>query len=135
MQRYFTGGEYKDYVGLPEEHFLRRLGWCCGHLSEPETRMLFEVGCAYGFFLNLACERFGAVRGIDISRAPPLYAREVLNVDVPASDLPEQDSIGNPAVVWLWDTIEHDRPDAYLQKLSAFNHQGLCDRTDDRRHR
>ena len=127
-EQYFTGGEYKDYVAerrLHEKHFLRRLRLLLRHVSEPETRTLFEVGCAYGFFLNLAREHFRAVRGIDISGDAARYARDVLNLDVTAGDLLQQDSIGNPDVVCLWDTIEHiDRPDAYLQKLSAVMTKG-----------
>jgi len=122
-ERYFTGGEYKDYVAerrLHEKHFLHRLKLLLRHVSQPETKTLFEVGCAYGFFLNLARERFRAVRGIDISVDAGRYARDVLHLDVTAGNLLQQDSIGNPDVVCLWDTIEHlDRPDAYLQKLSA----------------
>ena len=127
-ERYFTGGEYKDYVAerrLHEMHFLRRLNLLLRHVSQPKTKTLFEVGCAYGFFLNLARERFQAVRGIDISADAARYARDVLDLDVTAGDLLQQDSIGNPDVVCLWDTIEHlDRPDAYLQKLAAVMPKG-----------
>jgi SAM-dependent methyltransferase len=127
-ERYFTGGEYKDYVAerrLHEKHFLRRLNLLLRHVTQPETKTLFEVGCAYGFFLNLARDRFQAVRGIDISEDAARYAREVLDLNVTAGNLLEQDSIGNPDVVCLWDTIEHlDRPDAYLQKLSAVMPKG-----------
>ena len=127
-ERYFTGGEYKDYVAerrLHEKHFLRRLNLLLRHVSQPDTKTLFEVGCAHGFFLNLARERFQAVQGIDISGDAARYARDVLHLDVKAGDLLELGSIGSPDVVCLWDTIEHlDRPDAYVQKLSAVMAKG-----------
>jgi cyclopropane fatty-acyl-phospholipid synthase-like methyltransferase len=127
-ERYFVGGEYKDYAAerqLHEKHFLHRLKLLLRHVSQPETKTLFEVGCAHGFFLNLARERFREVRGIDISVDAARYARDVLDLNVTAGDLLQEDSIGTPDVVCLWDTIEHlDRPDAYLQKLCAVMPKG-----------
>jgi SAM-dependent methyltransferase len=126
--RYFAGGEYKDYVAerrLHERHFLRRLNLLLQHVSAPQSKTLFEIGCAHGFFLSLARENFQVVHGIDISVDAARYAREVLDLEVAAGDLLQHDFIGNPDVVCMWDTIEHlSRPDAYLRKLCAAMPEG-----------
>jgi hypothetical protein len=122
-ERYFSGDEYKDYVAereLHEKHFSHRLSLLLRYVSDPGTKTLFEVGCAHGFFLNLARMKFREVRGIEISEAAARYGRDVLHLDVTAGDLLQQASIGHPDVVCLWDTIEHlDRPDQYMAALSA----------------
>ena len=121
--RYFTGEEYRDYVAereLHERHFACRLKLLLRHISDAQTKALFEDGCAHGFFLNLARTRFGSVRGIDISDDAARYGQEVLGLDTTAGDLLAQASIGTPDVVCLWNTIEHlERPHEYLRKLST----------------
>jgi len=122
-EQYFTGGEYKDYVSeraLHEKHFRRRLALLKRYTAVPEGKFLFEIGCAYGFFLALAREQFGRVEGIDLSADAVRYASETLGVQAYAGDFLQYDLRERPDVVCLWDTIEHlERPDLYLEKLSC----------------
>lgn len=78
---YFQDGEYPDYAlegPALRRNFKRRLG----HILErhPEGGRLWEIGCAYGFFLEQAGKDFDAA-GCDISEHAIRYARESLGVD------------------------------------------------------
>lgn len=121
-EQYFAGGEYRDYVcerALHEKDFSRRLALLHRYTAAPEEKFLFEIGCAHGFFLALARERFGRVEGIDISADAVRYASEILGVRAYAGDFLQYDLGERPDVVCLWDTIEHlEKPDLYLEKLS-----------------
>lgn len=120
--RYFAGGEYKDYVSerrMIEKHFRIRLKKLLEYVSDPASKRLLEIGCAYGFFLWVARERFRSVAGIDISRDATEYAARTLKLDVHAGDFRDYESRERPDVVCLWDTIEHlARPDLYVEKVA-----------------
>jgi len=104
---YFKDGEYEDYVRDKEalqRNFrdrvadLRRL--------KPSGRLL-EIGCAYGFFLELAREHWDA-RGIDVTAEGVAYARDVLGLDAIEGDwlaAPEEPEAYD--VICMWDVIEH----------------------------
>src|SRR6476660_4749923 len=67
---YFHGDEYRDYVAdrrTHERHFRARLKTLLRFVTEPRQKDLFEIGCAYGFFLSVAEPAFRTVSGIDIS--------------------------------------------------------------------
>src|SRR3954452_9051801 len=67
--KYFAGEEYKDYVAerrLIEKHFRIRLKTLLRHVPDARAKTLFEIGCAYGFFLSVAQEHFKSVASIDI---------------------------------------------------------------------
>ena len=88
-EAYFGGAEYYDYLAdrpVHEANFRARVR----HLARwlPRGRHLLEVGCSYGFFLNLARARW-RVRGCDIATEPCRYAREILGLDVLAGDFLE----------------------------------------------
>jgi len=122
-ERYFAGGEYKDYLSeraLHEKHFRRRLALLRRYTAAPEAKFLFEIGCAYGFFLALAREHFGRVEGIDISADAVRYATETLGLRAHAGDFLHYELRERPDVVCLWDTIEHlERPHLYVERLSS----------------
>lgn len=68
---------------------------------------LYEVGCAYGFFLELA-RAYWEVEGCDISAEAVQYAREQLALNVTVDDY--EGLAQSPAsydVIAMWDTIEH----------------------------
>lgn len=117
---YFSGGEYRDYVAeraLIEQHARRRLAKLSQYIDEPSQKRLFEIGSAYGFFLAVARERFGAVEGIDISVDATAYAATELGLSVYAGDFLEHTLRSAPDVVCLWDTIEHvQHPHLYIEK-------------------
>lgn len=106
---YFVGGEldYDDYEAertALEANFRRRIGVLRRY---QDGGQLFEIGCAYGFFLKLAGGHWRAA-GIDISNEAVAYAHTVLGAEAYAGDfesypLPH----ASQDVIVLWDTIEH----------------------------
>lgn len=115
---YFTGFEYFDYLG--QEHALRRS--LRRHLEQMARHCelrgsLFEVGCAYGFFLDEARRFFDVVQGIDIAENAVAYARDVLRTDASVADFTSIVGSRQFDVVCMWDTIEHvPSPDRFVAK-------------------
>jgi 2-polyprenyl-3-methyl-5-hydroxy-6-metoxy-1,4-benzoquinol methylase len=105
---YWQGSSaYTDYVsdkaGM-QAHFSHRIK-VLSQMSHGTT--LFEAGCAYGFFLELA-QRFWSVRGIDISTEAIAYARDVLKLRVEQGDFESNPPAAAAYdIVVMWDTIEH----------------------------
>lgn len=118
-KKYFFGEEYADY--LKEEKALRKnfkrnlklISKFC-----PSGRML-EIGCAYGFFLDLARQNYD-VEGIEINEEACSYAKEQFNLNVKCGDFLEHDFTENYYdIVAMWATIEHVKsPDLYIKKIS-----------------
>ncbi|MFH0772357.1 MAG: class I SAM-dependent methyltransferase [Candidatus Omnitrophota bacterium] len=121
---YFFGGVYADYMREKRAlqlNFRKRLNDLLQYVETPGQKYLFEIGSAYGFFLEVAKEKFSSVRGIDISEEGCLYAREKLGMDTICDDFLKFDLEADKYDVFcLWDTIEHLRsPHSYLEKISA----------------
>jgi len=104
---YFAGAEYFDYVAdrkIIQANFKARIQRL--RQIKPSGKLL-EIGCAYGFFLDLAKD-YWDVQGIDIYPAGIKYAREELGLNVTQADfleLPEEPAVYD--VICMWDTIEH----------------------------
>jgi SAM-dependent methyltransferase len=117
---YFAGQEYRDYVAerpLIQRNFKARLDRLLRYVKDPGSKRLFEIGSAYGFFLEVAGEHFRSVEGIDISVDAAAYARNELGVRVSAGEFLTHEVAAPVDVVCLWDTIEHLRdPDLYIEK-------------------
>lgn len=118
---FFSGGAYADYARdrqTLQRNFARFIDLLRPHCPGPGGP-LFEVGTAYGFFLQLA-GRYWRVSGVDISAPATSFAREALGLDVTCGDflrLPLAPRAYD--VVVMWDTIEHlRRPKAYVEKAS-----------------
>jgi len=118
-ESYFRGGDYDDYRRDEEiikhnfERFARAIA-----TRNPRGRLL-EVGCAYGFFLDVA-QRQWAVEGIDVSEAAIASASERHSGRVYCGDLLTQ-PLESGAYDWVvaWDVIEHvDRPREYLRRMA-----------------
>ncbi len=127
---FFHGSEYSDYTRdkpVLQRHFRRRLAEIRRCAPPAGNRRLFELGCAYGFFLELAKEEYAAVYGMDISEDAARYAREKLGLDAVAAnyldeELPEDKRFD---VCCLWDTIEHVRsPELIIAKISREMNDG-----------
>jgi len=83
----------------------------------PRGGKLFEIGCAYGYFLDLARCHYDA-SGIDICEAAVRYATTKLGVDAICGDLLELPDAHHSDIdlICMWDVIEHlERPDQYLE--------------------
>jgi 2-polyprenyl-3-methyl-5-hydroxy-6-metoxy-1,4-benzoquinol methylase len=122
-EKYFHGEEYADYLSEKDSlrwSFQQRLKTITGLVPQTASKHLFEVGCAYGFFLELAKSHFASVQGMDISEAAVAYARDVLRVDAAAGDLLTAPVNGPFDVVCMWDVIEHLRqPDQVIARLAS----------------
>jgi SAM-dependent methyltransferase len=123
QRSYFFGDEYSNYLEdrrVIEKNFARRLGTLRRFLTARHRR-LFELGAAYGFFLNLARDCFDRVDGIDVSADAVRFANEELRLSVTCGDL--LDTIqpeGAVDVACLWDTIEHlGTPRPYIERLAS----------------
>ena len=123
QRNYFFGDEYNNYMEdrrVIEKNFAGRLA-NLRRLMTASHRRLFEIGCAYGFFLNAARATFASVRGIDVSDDAVRFARQELGLDVSCGDWLDADVSGQYFdVVCMWDTIEHlAAPRRYLEKASS----------------
>jgi 2-polyprenyl-3-methyl-5-hydroxy-6-metoxy-1,4-benzoquinol methylase len=128
QRSYFFGDEYANYLDdrrIIEKNFAARLATLRRFLTASHLR-LFEIGCAYGLFLNLARDTFDAVHGIDVSEDAVNFAVRDLGLDVTCGDLLDADLSGQTFdVACLWDTIEHlAEPRKYLEKIAPTLRQG-----------
>ncbi|HEY8277981.1 MAG TPA: class I SAM-dependent methyltransferase [Bdellovibrionota bacterium] len=121
QENYFRGAEYQDYSSEKEMHqtnFRERLKMV--RKIVPEGKLL-ELGCAYGFFLDLAKENF-QVKGVDITMEGVENARKQFGVEAVCADfLTLPDETNSYDVICMWDTLEHlPEPFLYLQKASKW---------------
>jgi predicted TPR repeat methyltransferase len=128
-KNYFFGDEYSDYIAdkkALQRNFELRLKVLRKYLDPVLHKNLLEVGSAYGFFLEIAKNRFENVQGIDITEDGVRYSKEALNLDVIHADLLQHDfSTQKFDVVCMWDTIEHLRaPRLYLEKIAGLMEKG-----------
>ncbi len=115
--KYFHGDEYVDYALEREAldlNFTRRLEQM--QKTIPAGSRLFEIGCAYGYFLERARAIYD-VSGCDISEHAIQMAKEQ-NLDAVCADYLQLPTPEKPYdVICLWDTIEHiAQPKTYIEK-------------------
>jgi SAM-dependent methyltransferase len=84
----------------------------------PHGGTLFEVGAAYGFFLDESRSLYESSRGIEIAEGAAEHARRAYGANVVVGDFTSIDATRDKVdVVCLWDTIEHvPRPDLFVAK-------------------
>jgi 2-polyprenyl-3-methyl-5-hydroxy-6-metoxy-1,4-benzoquinol methylase len=132
-EKYFFGNEYVDYIKdkeILQSNFRTRLK---SILEYKNDGLLVEVGCAYGFFLDLAKQYF-EVKGYEICKDAVDYAKG-LSLDVESGDflkanIPES----SVDVITMWDLIEHlVEPQKYVALAkNILKHDGLlCITTGD----
>jgi hypothetical protein len=128
---YFFGEEYSNYIAdkiILQKNFYLRLKVLKTFIDPSRHKKFFEIGSAYGFFLDILRQKFNFTKsqGIDISEDGVLYAREQLNLNVICGDFLEHDFGAEKFdVVCLWDTIEHLRdPHLYLEKINKCTETG-----------
>ena len=119
---YFHGQEYYDYVADEvslRANFARRIVELRRHVPDLADAALFEIGCAYGFFLDEVRGTVRQVSGIDISADAVRYATERFGVHATCGDYLRTEIPHRPDVITMWDTIEHlARPDRFLAKAA-----------------
>lgn len=122
---YFFGKEYFDYL-KESKAFLKNFERNIKIIRRfTPSGSLLEIGCAYGFFLDLARKYF-SVTGIDISLPACKYAKENLGVSVVAGDFLEAEfkELSYDVIV-AWATIEHlNNPHLYIEKASRLLKKG-----------
>jgi SAM-dependent methyltransferase len=119
---YFHGQEYRDYLAEADSlrlNFRRRIDVLESLRPDLARADLFEIGCAYGFFLEEAAPRVRRARGIDISADAVAHAVNERAVDARAGDYLAFDVGGPLDVIAMWDTVEHlRRPDLFVAKAA-----------------
>lgn len=118
---YFEGDEYTDYLGDREVHrfnFRRRLDRIVALAGRPES--LFEIGCAYGLWLQVAAEAGIRVAGIDISQDAARHAREALKLNATSGAFEHAPlESGAFQAFCMWDTLEHlAHPEAHVARIA-----------------
>jgi 2-polyprenyl-3-methyl-5-hydroxy-6-metoxy-1,4-benzoquinol methylase len=117
---YFNGKEYGNYVGDCESHrknFAHR--FLMMREAAPDVRSLFEVGCAYGFWLE-QCSREGVdCAGVDVCADAVAYAVGELGQRASAEDfLAMPLPVGRYPAFCMWDTIEHlAHPEQFVARI------------------
>ena len=121
-ERYFAGEEYRDYLGdrpVIEKQFRLRLRKLLKFVQCPVEKNMFEIGCAYGFFLSVAKSAFRSVEGVDLSTGATAYASNILGVNAHSQGFLTYEFGIVPDILCMWDTIEHlRRPDLYIRKIA-----------------
>ncbi len=119
-----NGTAYTDYLAKAptrKHHYRSMLPALKRHMAraDGEIRAL-DVGCAAGYFLEVAGEAGWRAQGVELSPYMSAYARDERGLDVQTGTLEEADlPIGAFDLVTMWDVIEHvQEPSAVLQRAS-----------------
>ena len=132
-KEYFFGNEYVDYKkdkDILQKNFLNRLKTIANY---KKGGSLVEVGCAYGFFLELA-KKYFSVKGFEICQDAVDFAKG-LSLDVESRDFVSAEILKSSVdVVAMWDVVEHlIDPRLYIAKANYILKQDglLCITTGD----
>ena len=119
---YFHGREYHDYQAEEASlraNFARRMVALREHVPNLAAAHLFEIGCAYGFFLDQVKGVVRQAEEIDVSSEAVRHAVGQLGVNAASGDYLRTDICERPDLIVMWDTIEHlARPDLFLAKAA-----------------
>ena len=123
-ENYFKGDEYFDYPGdkiVIQKNFEKRFKQIGINNSSLNSINALEIGCAYGFFLELFSHNFNNAQyiGIDVVPESINYGRKVLGLNLVLHDYLTFQTQDIYSHVFMWDVIEHlPRPDLFLEKIS-----------------
>ena len=106
-ESYFHGGDYGNYEEDEKElkfNFQKYIQRMLQHI--PKDATVLEVGCAYGYFLEVAQDHF-EVEGIDITTTPVQKARDrgLPALEIELLDVDKTTTCYD--AICLWDTLEH----------------------------
>jgi 2-polyprenyl-3-methyl-5-hydroxy-6-metoxy-1,4-benzoquinol methylase len=120
---YFHGDEYLDYAAEEESlrlNFRARLKTLARMVPDLRERDMFEIGCAYGFFLDEARRFARSVAGLDISEDAIAYGRGRFALNIAQGDYLNRPLGKKYGAIVMWDTVEHlPRPDLFVEKIHA----------------
>ncbi|PWK72881.1 class I SAM-dependent methyltransferase [Aminobacter sp. AP02] len=120
---YFHGNEYLDYQAEEKslrQNFRDRIRTLMAKVENFGDSDLFEIGCAYGYFLAEVSADVRRASGIDISADAVAAARDKRNVDAMCGDYLNHELGRTVDVITMWDTIEHlKRPDQFIAKAAS----------------
>ena len=119
---YFHGHEYLDYVAEEESlrlNFRNRIETLRAFIPNWPQADIFEIGCAYGFFLSEIENEVESAAGIDISVEAVRFACKDRGVHAQQGDYLALDLGRKVDAIVMWDTIEHlKRPDLFIAKAA-----------------
>lgn len=119
---YFFGMEYSNYIEdrpALEQNFKKRIKTLkkMGFIGPNKT--VLEVGCAYGYFLNLVKDKVKSHKGFDVAKEGIEFAKKELAVNASTDNFLKIDTKKKVDLVCMWDVIEHvGRPDAFIKKAN-----------------
>lgn len=121
-ERYFQGEEYADYLAeraVHRKNFERRYEAMLRCVDRLDS--VYEIGCAYGLWLEFLSARGVRCAGVDICSQAAAFARETLHQNAAAGDFLEQAiEPGAYQAFVLWDTIEHLlHPERFVARIAA----------------
>jgi 2-polyprenyl-3-methyl-5-hydroxy-6-metoxy-1,4-benzoquinol methylase len=121
-ESYFNGEEYLDYIAeepslrLNFRNRLATLKTVAPHLHRCD---LFEIGCAYGFFLDEAKQLIQSASGIDISTEAVRFAAQERGLDAFQGDYLNVNIGRQFDIIAMWDTVEHLKyPHLFIEKIA-----------------
>lgn len=121
QKEYFFGMEYFDYkadrIAL-ERNFKARIK-SLKYMINPNDKII-EIGCAYGYFLNLIKDKVAYHIGFDVTKDGVDYAKKQFGLNATTKDFIEYDIKDNSIdSIFMWDVVEHlVQPDKYIEKIS-----------------
>jgi 2-polyprenyl-3-methyl-5-hydroxy-6-metoxy-1,4-benzoquinol methylase len=120
QQDYFFGMEYFDYKAdrpALERNFRKRMTRM-RNMFNPDFNVA-EIGCAYGYFLNMSKDHVKSHIGFDVSQEGIEFAQKELGVNATTQDFIDYKIKPNSLdSVFMWDVIEHlAYPDTYIKKV------------------
>ena len=104
---YYEGAVFDDYLGERELRLASARGRVRQLMSVAPSGRLLDVGCAAGYFLHAASERYD-VTGVEVSAFAAAYARREFGAHVFTGeifDAPLEDDQFD--LVTMWDVLEH----------------------------
>ncbi|HSM02959.1 MAG TPA: class I SAM-dependent methyltransferase [Acidimicrobiia bacterium] len=125
--RYFDDGVYRSTgaQAMQRRWSAGRLDLIEHHLGERDEPRIFEVGCAYGMFLEAARDRGFAVGGLEYSAVAADRASERLGVEIQVGEVTSLPATEDYDAVAFWDVIEHvPDPAAFLRAAAGLTRPG-----------
>jgi hypothetical protein len=120
QEDYFRGTEYGDYLAdcrVHRKNFAYRFEELTRLAGSLES--LFEIGCAYGFWLECAAGRGVRCAGVDLCAEAVAHAVKVFGQHASAEDFLCKDlQPGAYQAFCMWDTIEHlAHPELFVDRI------------------